>query len=159
MCERRRGRRRGAREGACREGATTLQSWILRLICNADAFAATRPTLLFRPMYNAARLNRNALSDRVCYDGSPVAMKCAVVSRGGCGHNGGEKRNALIVSVMLPVRVNFALRSHTQRRRPRFAERGSTPSVCVPRGSARGSKTGYVIPIRLINLYKSDLGL
>ena len=24
--------------------------WILRLIRNADAFAATRPTLLFRPM-------------------------------------------------------------------------------------------------------------
>ena len=40
----------GEREGACREGATTLQPWILRLIRNADAFAATRPTLLFRPM-------------------------------------------------------------------------------------------------------------
>ena len=37
------------------------------------------------------------------------------VHAGGCGHNGGEKRNVLIVSVMLPVRVNFALRSQTQR--------------------------------------------
>jgi len=27
-----------------------LQPWILRLIRDADAFAATRPTLLFRPM-------------------------------------------------------------------------------------------------------------
>jgi hypothetical protein len=27
-----------------------LQPWILRLIRNADAFADTRPTLLFRPM-------------------------------------------------------------------------------------------------------------
>ena len=27
-----------------------LQPWILRLIRNADAFAATRPTLLFRPL-------------------------------------------------------------------------------------------------------------
>ncbi len=36
MCERRRGRRRRAREGACREGTTTLQPWILRLIRNAD---------------------------------------------------------------------------------------------------------------------------
>ena len=32
------------RERPCREGATTLQPWILRLIRNADAFAATRPT-------------------------------------------------------------------------------------------------------------------
>jgi hypothetical protein len=35
---------------ACREGATTLQPWILRLIRNANAFADTSPTLLFRPM-------------------------------------------------------------------------------------------------------------
>jgi hypothetical protein len=33
-----------------RGGATILQPWILRLIRNADAFAATRQTLLFRPM-------------------------------------------------------------------------------------------------------------
>jgi hypothetical protein len=38
-------RRSGAREGACRGGATILQPWIVRLIRNADAFAATRPTL------------------------------------------------------------------------------------------------------------------
>ncbi len=31
-------------------------------------------------------------------------------------NNGGEKRNVLIVSVMLPVRVNFALRRQAQRR-------------------------------------------
>ncbi len=45
---RRRGRSRGAREGAYREGATTLHPWTLRVIRNADAFAATRPTLLVR---------------------------------------------------------------------------------------------------------------
>jgi len=28
----------------------SLGPWILRLIRNADAFASTRPTLLFRPM-------------------------------------------------------------------------------------------------------------
>ena len=35
------------------------------------------------------------------------------VHAGGCGHNGGEKRNVLIVSVLLPVTVNFPLRSET----------------------------------------------
>ena len=38
------------------------------------------------------------------------------VHAGGCGHNGGEKRNVLIVSVMLPMAVKFALRSNTLRR-------------------------------------------
>ncbi len=38
------------------------------------------------------------------------------VHAGGCGHTGGEKRNVLIVSVLLPVAVNFALRSETQGR-------------------------------------------
>jgi hypothetical protein len=33
-----------------------------------------------------------------------------------CADNGGEKRNVLTVSVLLPVAVNFALRSKTQRR-------------------------------------------
>ena len=33
-----------------------------------------------------------------------------------CADNGGEKRNVLIVSVLLPIAVNFALRSNTQRR-------------------------------------------
>jgi hypothetical protein len=41
-----------------------------------------------------ARKNRNALS----------------------GHNGGEEKNVLVVSVFLPIAVNFALRSHSQRR-------------------------------------------
>ena len=45
-----------SRRGSVRGGATTLQPWILRLICNANAFAVTR----------------------FCCDGSPVAMKCAV---------------------------------------------------------------------------------
>ena len=33
-----------------------------------------------------------------------------------CADNGGEKRNVLIVSVLLPVAINFARRSKTQRR-------------------------------------------
>ena len=33
---------------------------------------------------------------------------------GGSGHNGGEKRNVLIVSVMLSITIYFALRSETQ---------------------------------------------
>jgi hypothetical protein len=33
-----------------------------------------------------------------------------------CADNGGEKRNVLIVSVLLPIDVNLALRSKTQRR-------------------------------------------
>jgi hypothetical protein len=33
-----------------------------------------------------------------------------------CAHDGGEKRNVLIVSVLLPIAVNFALCSKTQRR-------------------------------------------
>jgi hypothetical protein len=33
------------------------------------------------------------------------------VHAGGSGHNGGEKRSVLVVSVLLPIAVNFALRS------------------------------------------------
>jgi hypothetical protein len=33
----------------CKGGATTLQPWIFRLIRNAEALAATSPTLLFGP--------------------------------------------------------------------------------------------------------------
>ena len=44
------GERERERALGCKEGATTLQPWIFRLIRNADALAATRPTLLFRPM-------------------------------------------------------------------------------------------------------------
>jgi hypothetical protein len=36
------------------------------------------------------------------------------VHAGGSGHNGGEKRNVLVVSVLLPIAVNFALRSEPQ---------------------------------------------
>ena len=36
-------------------GATMLQPVILRFTLNAAAFAAARPTLLFKPLYNAAR--------------------------------------------------------------------------------------------------------
>ena len=37
----------GERERACKEGATTLQPWIFRLIRNTDDLAATSLTLLF----------------------------------------------------------------------------------------------------------------
>jgi hypothetical protein len=36
------------------------------------------------------------------------------VHAGGSGHNGGEKRNVLVVSVLLPIAVNFAQRSEPQ---------------------------------------------
>jgi hypothetical protein len=41
-CERRRGRRREVREGACIGAATILQPWTLRLILNAAALAAAK---------------------------------------------------------------------------------------------------------------------
>jgi hypothetical protein len=41
-----------------------------------------------------------------------------------CADNGGEKRNVLIVSVLLPITVNFAMRSKTHRRI-------DAPRVCV----------------------------
>ena len=59
--------------------ATALE---LRLIRNAVAFAAASPTLLFNDWKNAAHLKRNE-SDWVRCDGTPVAVKCASVSR--CG--------------------------------------------------------------------------
>ena len=37
------------------------------------------------------------------------------VHAGGCGHNGGEKRNVLIVSILLPKAIDLALRSNMQR--------------------------------------------
>ena len=78
--------------------------------------------------------SRHCTSTEVCdsyfffYD-IPAAVKCDSVSRwacrkriaklavhaGGYAHDGGEKRNVLIVSVLLPIAVNFALRSKTQR--------------------------------------------
>ena len=82
MCERRRWGRREAREGACIWVVTTPQPRILRLILNAAALAAS-PTLLFRPWQNAARLKRNE-SDWLHFDGIPVAVKCASVSRWAC---------------------------------------------------------------------------
>ena len=33
----------------------------------------------------------------------------------GCAHDSGEKRNVLIVSVLLPIGVDLTLRSNTQR--------------------------------------------
>jgi hypothetical protein len=56
LCERRRGRRRGAR-GAWTGAATVSHPCVLRLIRNAAALAAARPTLLFNDWKNAARLN------------------------------------------------------------------------------------------------------
>ena len=53
--------------------------------------------------------------------GLPVDLKKKktqklAVHAGGCAHDGGEKRNVLIVTVLLPIAVNFTLRSKTQRR-------------------------------------------
>jgi hypothetical protein len=121
------GRRRGAREGACTGADTMPQPSTLRLILNAAALAVVSPTLLFSDWQNAARLKRNE-SDWLRCDDIPAAVKCASVSRWACrkrrrknsvhacacADNGGEKRNVLIVSVLLPIADNFALRSKTQ---------------------------------------------
>jgi hypothetical protein len=48
LCERRRGSRRGVREGACIGVATMTQTWTLRLTLNAAALSVASPTLLFR---------------------------------------------------------------------------------------------------------------
>ena len=72
------------REGACAGDATMLHPSMLRLIRNAAALAAASPTLLFSDWKNAARLNRNALSDWWFCDGSPVALTCAAVSLWAC---------------------------------------------------------------------------
>ena len=50
--------------------------------------------------------------------GGPVEKKTPklAVHACSCADNGGEKRNVLIVRVLLPIAVNFALRSKTQRR-------------------------------------------
>jgi len=53
--------------------------------------AAASPTLLFDDWKNAARLKRNE-SDWLCCDGTPVAVKCASVSRWGCGK--GRRKNS-----------------------------------------------------------------
>ncbi len=71
------------REGACIGGATMPQPWTLRLILNDAALAAASPTLLFRPLKNAARLNRSASELLVC-DDIPAAVMCASVSRWAC---------------------------------------------------------------------------
>ena len=77
------GRRRGARERACIGGATTPQPWILRFIFKAAALAAASPTWIFSGWWNAACLKRND-SDWLRCDGTPVAVKCAWVSRWAC---------------------------------------------------------------------------
>jgi hypothetical protein len=41
-------------------------------------------------------------------------MQKLAVHAGGSGHNGGEKRNVLLVSVVLPIAIHFALRSKPQ---------------------------------------------
>jgi hypothetical protein len=74
LYERRRGRRRGAREGACTGAATLPRPSTLRLIRNAADLAASSPTLLFNDCKNAARYWLRC-------DGTPVAVKCASVSR------------------------------------------------------------------------------
>jgi hypothetical protein len=55
----------------------------LRLIRNAAALAAASPTLLFSDWKNATRLKRKE-SDWLRCDGTPVAVKCASVSRWAC---------------------------------------------------------------------------
>ena len=52
---------------------------------------------------------------------SPVGLKKKkrqkfAVHAGGCARNGGEKRNVLIVSVLLPRAIDLALRSNMERR-------------------------------------------
>ncbi len=43
-------------------------------------------------------------------------MQKFAVHAGGGAENGGEKRNVLIVSVLLPIAIDLALRCKTQRR-------------------------------------------
>ena len=116
------------REGAFIGVATMPQLWTLRLILNAAALTAASPTLLFRPLYNAARLNRSASELLVC-DDILSAVKCASVSRWACRKRRrknspcmradvlmkAEKRNVLIVSELLPIGVDLTLCSNTQR--------------------------------------------
>ena len=40
-------------------------------------------------------------------------MQKLAMHAGGCAHDGGEKKNVLIVSVSLPIAVNFALCSNS----------------------------------------------
>jgi hypothetical protein len=55
----------------------------LRLIRNTAALAAASPTLLFNDWKNAARWKWNESVWFRC-DGTPVAVKCASVSRWAC---------------------------------------------------------------------------
>jgi hypothetical protein len=85
------------------------QPWTLRLIRNAAALAAARPTLLFNDWKNSALLKRNE-SDWLRCDGTQVAAslfrwacrnrrrKNSPCTAGGSAENGGEKRNVLIVA-------------------------------------------------------------
>ena len=86
-----------------------------------------RLCLLFSDWKNTARLNRNE-SDWLRCDSTPVSAKCASFSRwacrkkrrkfavhaGGSGNYGGETRNVLIVSVLLPIPIDLALHSNMQ---------------------------------------------
>jgi hypothetical protein len=73
----------GEEGGACTRAATMPQPSTLRLIRNAAALAAASPTLHFNHWKNAARLKRNE-SDWLHCNGTPVAVKCASVSRWAC---------------------------------------------------------------------------
>ena len=100
----------GEREEGEREkerAMTRPQPSILRFIRNPAAFAATSPTLLFRPWRNAAPLKRNALSDELRCDGSTAAFKCAAVSRWAL------KRRARGASVQRRLPLLTALLTHT----------------------------------------------
>jgi hypothetical protein len=63
--------------------ATMPQPSTLRLIRNAAALAAASPTLLFSDWKNSARLKRSK-SEWLRWYGTPVAVKCASVSRWAC---------------------------------------------------------------------------
>ena len=125
------------REGACIGGATMPQPWTLRLTRNAAALAAASPTLLFRPLSNAARLKlqlcflketkkclrTSSANDRSKYK----AMDGKRVARSGAGGLLVEGRGVggTVVSVLLlgasgPLLVRALIR-------PPF----SVPCVCV----------------------------
>jgi hypothetical protein len=52
---------------------------------------------------------------RIVVDGADD-LRRVCTHAGGCARNGGEKRNVLIVSVLLPIAIDLALRSNVQRR-------------------------------------------
>ena len=117
------------RERALGAVATTPQPSVLRLILNAAALAAASPTLLFKLIEGRAAKTQHVrvVAMRWHSSGSEVRLGLPVgrqekkmqknaVHAGGGADNGGEKRNVLIVSVLLPMIIDLAHRSKKQRR-------------------------------------------